>query len=194
MKRKILTMAFCLALLLSVAVPCFAVQIEEYSYNGVTLPKLPSSDKEYCRMYVHSNGSYYIQLTSIPGTASNTTGLTVNGLITELYRLSDGQWKEYKMMITGLTMHWANYDVLTTDGALTFSGSDYVVTLVERAVGFGDFSEPLKAMAKELTVQNVINVLLLLVGACGGLAFMWWGVRKLTRAVMGAFKKGRVNL
>ena len=57
-----------------------------------------------------------------------------------------------------------------------------------------DFQSVLTALQSQISVSTVVEVLVVLVGACVGLAFMWWGVRKLTRALMSAFKKGKVSL
>lgn len=57
-----------------------------------------------------------------------------------------------------------------------------------------DFSSVLTALQNQISVSTIVEVLVVLVGACVGLAFMWWGVRKLISALMSAFKKGRVNI
>lgn len=57
-----------------------------------------------------------------------------------------------------------------------------------------DFTSVLAALQNQISVSTVVEVLVVLVGACVGLAFMWWGVRKLTSALMSAFKKGRVSI
>ena len=62
------------------------------------------------------------------------------------------------------------------------------------AISSSDFTSVLQALQNQISVSTVVEVLVVLVGACVGLAFMWWGVRKLTRALMSAFKKGKVSL
>lgn len=57
-----------------------------------------------------------------------------------------------------------------------------------------DFSSVLTALQGQISVSTVVEVLAVVVGACVGLAFMWWGVRKVARMVMSAFKKGRISL
>lgn len=56
------------------------------------------------------------------------------------------------------------------------------------------FSSVLTALQGQISVSSVVEVLAVVAGACVGLAFMWWGVRKVTRALMSAFKKGKVSL
>ncbi len=57
-----------------------------------------------------------------------------------------------------------------------------------------DFSSVLTALQGQISVSTVVSVLALAAGAAVGLAFMWWGVRKLVRVLMAAFKKGKVSL
>lgn len=57
-----------------------------------------------------------------------------------------------------------------------------------------DFSAVLTTLQTQISVATVVEVLAVVAAACVGLAFMWWGVRKVVRALMGAFKKGKVSL
>ena len=50
------------------------------------------------------------------------------------------------------------------------------------------------AFKSVITAIQVVEVLAYTAGICVALAFMWWGVRKATRALMAAFKKGRVSV
>lgn len=62
------------------------------------------------------------------------------------------------------------------------------------AIAVADFQSVLTALQGQISVSTVVGVLAVAAGAAVGLAFMWWGVRKLTRVLMSAFKKGRVSL
>ena len=62
------------------------------------------------------------------------------------------------------------------------------------AITSADFTSVLDALQAQISVATVVEVLAVVAGACVGLAFMWWGVRKVVRALMGAFKKGKVSL
>ena len=62
------------------------------------------------------------------------------------------------------------------------------------AISSTDFNSVLVALQNQISVSTVVEVLAVVAGACVGLAFMWWGVRKVTRALMGAFKKGKISL
>lgn len=62
------------------------------------------------------------------------------------------------------------------------------------AISSTDFKGVLEALQAQISVATVVEVLTVLAGACVGLAFMWWGVRKLARSLMAAFKKGKVSI
>lgn len=62
------------------------------------------------------------------------------------------------------------------------------------AISSTAWSSVMTALTGQISVSTVVEVLAVVAGACVGLAFMWWGVRKATRALMSAFKKGKVSL
>lgn len=57
-----------------------------------------------------------------------------------------------------------------------------------------DFQSILDTLQGQISVSSIVGVLAVAAGAAVGLAFMWWGVRKLVRVLMAAFKKGKVSL
>lgn len=61
-------------------------------------------------------------------------------------------------------------------------------------IGVDAFQSVLTALQGQISVSTVVAVLAAAAGAAVGLAFMWWGVRKLVRALMSAFKKGKVSV
>lgn len=61
------------------------------------------------------------------------------------------------------------------------------------AIGWSDLSSVLTAITGQISVTTVIAVIAGAIGAAVGLVFMWWGVRKLIRVIMGAFRKGRLS-
>lgn len=65
---------------------------------------------------------------------------------------------------------------------------------METAVSSSSWASVMSALTAQISVSSVVEVLAVVAGACVGLAFMWWGVRKATRALMSAFKKGKVSL
>ena len=56
------------------------------------------------------------------------------------------------------------------------------------------FTSVITALQEQISVATIVEVLAVAAGVAVGLAFMWWGVRKLTRVLMSAFKKGKVSL
>lgn len=61
------------------------------------------------------------------------------------------------------------------------------------AVGWSDLSSVLTAITGQITVANIVAVIAGAIGASIGLVFMWWGVRKLIRVLMSAFRKGKLS-
>lgn len=61
------------------------------------------------------------------------------------------------------------------------------------AVTTSDFQTVIDALTAQVSVSTVVAVIAGGMAACVGLAFMWWGVRKLIRMIMAAFKKGKVS-
>lgn len=56
------------------------------------------------------------------------------------------------------------------------------------------FKSVLEAIAEQISVTTVVEVLVYIVGISIALVFMWWGVRKATRALMAAFRRGRLKI
>lgn len=61
------------------------------------------------------------------------------------------------------------------------------------AIGWSDLSSVLTAITGQISITTVIAVVAGAIGASIGLVFMWWGVRKLIRVIMSAFRKGRLS-
>lgn len=61
------------------------------------------------------------------------------------------------------------------------------------AVGPDAWSGLLTALTEQISVTTVVGVLSSVVGAAIGLVFMWWGVRKLGRTLMAAFRSGKLR-
>lgn len=62
------------------------------------------------------------------------------------------------------------------------------------AITSSDFTSVLTALQGQISVSSVVEVLAVVATACVGLVFMWWGVRKVTRSLMSAFRKGKISL
>lgn len=48
------------------------------------------------------------------------------------------------------------------------------------------------ALTAQISVTTLMTVIAAVVTAGIGLVFAWWGVRKVTRGIMSAFKKGKL--
>lgn len=57
-----------------------------------------------------------------------------------------------------------------------------------------DWASILTAITTQINVGTVVEVLAVVAGACVGLVFMWWGVKKAITALMKAFASGRLKL
>lgn len=64
------------------------------------------------------------------------------------------------------------------------SGGQTVVTA-------SDWASVISSLTAQISVSTVVGVLATVVAASIGLVFMWWGVRKAVRVIMGAFRSGR---
>lgn len=69
-----------------------------------------------------------------------------------------------------------------------------LLTSTVSTIGASDVQPILDALQVQITWANVANILVVLVGACVGFVFAWWAVRKISKALMGAFKKGKISL
>lgn len=45
-----------------------------------------------------------------------------------------------------------------------------------------------------INISNVVSILGIVVGACVGLVLMWFGIRKVIKIIMGAFRKGKISV
>lgn len=52
----------------------------------------------------------------------------------------------------------------------------------------------IEALSGTISWANISVILVGLIGACVGLVFSWWAVRKGARALMVAFKKGKISI
>ena len=68
-----------------------------------------------------------------------------------------------------------------------------VLTGGSSAIGWSDLSSVLSAMTDQISVTTVIGVIAGVVSAAIALVFMWWGVRKLARTLMSAFRSGKLR-
>lgn len=56
-----------------------------------------------------------------------------------------------------------------------------------------DWAPVMEAMTGQISVATVVGVIAAVVAAGIGLVFMWWGIRKAAKALMAAFKSGKLK-
>lgn len=61
------------------------------------------------------------------------------------------------------------------------------------AISSTAFKSVIDAVTAQISVTSIVEVLAYAVPICIGLVFMWWGVRKVTSLIMGAFRKGKLR-
>ena len=69
-----------------------------------------------------------------------------------------------------------------------------VIAAEANPVSATDWSAITTAISAQISVSTVVGVLASCIGACIGLVFMWWGVRKVTKMIMAAFKRGKLRI
>lgn len=57
-----------------------------------------------------------------------------------------------------------------------------------------DWSAVTTAIGEQISVSTVAAVIASCVTACIALVFFWWGVRKVVRMIMTAFKRGKLKI
>ena len=61
------------------------------------------------------------------------------------------------------------------------------------AIGSSAFSSVIEAVTAQISVASIVEVLVYAIPVVIGLVFLWWGVRYVTRLIMGAFRKGKLK-
>lgn len=61
------------------------------------------------------------------------------------------------------------------------------------AVTYTDFKSVIDAITAQVSVTQVVGVLAAAAAIAVTFVFMWWGVRKVTRMVMGSARSGKIN-
>lgn len=56
-----------------------------------------------------------------------------------------------------------------------------------------DWQPVVDALTAQISVGTVVGVIAVVVASGIGLVFMWWGVRKAAKALMAAFKSGKLK-
>ena len=89
---------------------------------------------------------------------------------------------------------FSKYGVIVCALALVMSFACFAAEGDPTPVAVSDFSNLLTSLQSQISVTTIVSVLAVGVAAAAGLAFMWWGARKLVGMLMAAFKKGKVKI
>lgn len=82
---------------------------------------------------------------------------------------------------------------MITSVTLAFALALNVCSLAFATTSTTDFSSITTAVTGKLTVSEVTALIASIIGAGIGFVILWWGARKLTRAIVGAFKSGKIK-
>lgn len=67
-------------------------------------------------------------------------------------------------------------------------------TTTSTAITSSAFSSVIDAVTAQVSTATIVEVLVYAVPVVIGMVFMWWGVRKVVRMVMSAFRKGKISV
>lgn len=83
---------------------------------------------------------------------------------------------------------------MTIFGVMAFNMLVALETGSATAVTAADWASMISAMTAQISVATIVGVLAAIVASCIGIVFLWWGVRKAVRALMAAFRKGKISV
>lgn len=83
---------------------------------------------------------------------------------------------------------------MTIFDVLAFKMVTALASSTATAVTASDWASVISAMTAQISVATIVGVMATIVAACIGIVFMWWGVRKAVRALMAAFRKGKISV
>lgn len=83
---------------------------------------------------------------------------------------------------------------MTIFDMLAFKMVTALASSTASAVTASDWESVITAMTGQISVATIVGVMATIVAACIGIVFMWWGVRKAVRALMAAFRKGKISV
>ena len=117
-------------------------KLENYLYNGVSLPPLPEWNKSinpYAAIVVN-DGEYrlYCRAEKI---VSSTTSVSIS-TYGAMFVIVDGQWSEANVGATASTLIWANHDVRTSGGALVLAKSIPIYSISKLLILIGWGNDP----------------------------------------------------
>lgn len=117
-------------LYLSASQPVLVVNTEQgrsYLYNGIELPALPEYDittYPYALIFYYESYGYVFAASDTAKTTNSDGNVTFNIYDTRLlYRIVDGVWTSFSIVVISGEPTWANYDILNADGSVYLAAS-----------------------------------------------------------------------
>lgn len=83
--------------------------------------------------------------------------------------------------------------LLLTVAAVVTTALPVLASTTNTTVTYSDLSSVVDVLTGQISVTNIIGVIAGIGAVCVGLVFFWWGLRKVIRMVMSAFKKGKFS-
>lgn len=178
MVRKITAFVLCVCLFSFLAIPVFAAPVE--------LPPLPDIDTQYVYVVRFTNNieAFYCDN---PAYFDHTIYHMMDYIYR--YRLVDNEWvlkfEDGSLQVLTANILYDNTKTLTDNSGVVFPAMP---------ISCDDWDTVKSKFIDQVNVKTVVSVLALGASAVVGLVFMWWGVCKLTRALIKSFKKGKVSM
>lgn len=200
-KNKILALLLCMIVFCSMfSLTVSAASVGTYIYNGVTLAELPAeTDGKNNVIVLTPYGNYYLQSTTYQIYANYDTGygepryMVPWGRAT-YYKFENGGWVETTTTEGRMTDYvWSDFEILALDSTAPFIWPAMEIVIL-KPIGFDDFSDVASSLGEQIKAMTIVDVLAVAATAVVGIVFMWWGVRKLARAILKVAKKGKVTV
>lgn len=187
MVRKIIVVALAVCM-------CFVLCVSA-SAASKYLPLIPENDYPFNYVFRDTNGQVRLYFTDKEITNA-TTGPKYNLSYCELY-VYDADTHSWDLWdkgnpYKGNFLEHAVYEFLY-DSSGGWASDSLKIFGVNPPVSSEDWETVTKQFIGQINVKSVVSVLVVGVSAVIGLVFMWWGGRKLVRAVMIALRKGKVQ-
>lgn len=83
--------------------------------------------------------------------------------------------------------------LLLTVAAAVTTALPVLASTETTTVTYSDLTSVVDVLKNQISVTTIIGVIAGIGAVCVGLVFFWWGLRKVIRMVMSAFKKGKFS-
>ena len=178
------------------SVSAFATEVDFYDFGGLEFPSIPS-DYKYAVIVEFSDG-YHCVLSSKPfHFKDNMIECQSSGLpVSADYLFNGNDWvfiakRDGAYSFSPSRFRWTNTDIY--DGDILFAKAVTPV-LIKPIVKAKDFMSVIQRFHQQLNVKIIVSLLVAVVGVSVCFVFMWWGVRKVSGALIRAFKKGKIRI